>query len=94
LLGKVKYLISFARVAGLVFLSTKLRHCLTFIVAKVYRDKRRLDGKDTVVIDYSKTSIIAKLIRDEIREIEPGAYLGKVRWGKTRFGFCSDAKRY
>lgn len=57
---------------------------LTFIVAKVYRDKSWLDGKDTIVIDYSKTSFVAKVIRDEIREIEPGVYLGKVWWGKKR----------
>tara|TARA_R110002073_G_scaffold10985_4_gene51016 strand:- start:922 stop:1377 length:456 start_codon:yes stop_codon:yes gene_type:complete len=57
---------------------------LTFIVAKVYRDKSWMDGKDTIVIDYSKTSFVAKVIRDEIREIEPGVYLGKVWWGKTR----------
>lgn len=57
---------------------------LTFIVAKVYRDKSWLDGKETIVIDYSKTSFIAKVIRDEIREVEPGVYLGKVWWGKTR----------
>ena len=57
---------------------------LTFIVAKVYRDKSWLDGKDTIVIDYSKTSFVAQVIRDEIREIEPGVYLGKVWWGKKR----------
>lgn len=57
---------------------------LTFIVAKVYRDKSWMDGRETIVIDYSKTSFFAKLIRDEIREIEPGIYLGKVWWGKTR----------
>jgi hypothetical protein len=57
---------------------------LTFIVAKVYRDDSWLDGRDTIVIDYSKTSFLAKLIRDEIREIEPGVYLGKVWWGKKR----------
>lgn len=57
---------------------------LTFIVAKVYRDKSWLDGKDTIVIDYSKTSFFAKVIRDEIREIESGVYLGKVWWGKKR----------
>ncbi|SEM72223.1 hypothetical protein [Nitrosomonas marina] len=57
---------------------------LSFIVAKVYRDKSWLDGKDTIVIDYSKTSFVAKAIRDEIREIEPGVYLGKVWWGKWR----------
>lgn len=57
---------------------------LTFIVAKVYRDKSWLDGKDTIVIDYSTTSFVAQVIRDEIREIEPGVYLGKVWWGKKR----------
>jgi hypothetical protein len=57
---------------------------LTFIIAKVYRDTSWLDGKETIVIDYSKTSFVAKVIRDEIREIEPGVYLGKVWWGKKR----------
>ena len=57
---------------------------LTFIVAKVYRDKSWLDGKETIVIDYSTTSFFAKVIRDEIREIEQGVYLGKVWWGKKR----------
>lgn len=57
---------------------------LTFVVAKVYRDASWMDGKETIVIDYSKTSFFAKAIRDEIREVEPGVYLGKVWWGKTR----------
>lgn len=54
------------------------------IVAKVYRDISWLDGKDTIVIDYAKTSFFAQKIRDEIREIEPGLYLGKVWWGNRR----------
>ncbi len=57
---------------------------LTFIIAKVYQDKSWLDGEQTIVIDYSTTSFVAKKIRDEIREVEPGVYLGKVWWGKTR----------
>lgn len=57
---------------------------LTFIVATVYRDKSWMDGEETIVLDYSKTSFLAKKIRDEIREVEPGVYLGKVWWGKTR----------
>jgi len=57
---------------------------LKCIVAKVYLGKSWLDEKDTIVIDYSKTSLLAKAIRDEIREIEPGVYLGKVWWGKKR----------
>lgn len=57
---------------------------LTFIVAKVYRDNSWMDGRPTIVIDYSKTSFLARLIRDEIREVEPGVYLGKVWWRKRR----------
>lgn len=57
---------------------------LKFIVAKVYLDKSWMDDKDTIVIDYSSTSFFARVIRDEIREIEPGVYLGKVWWGKKR----------
>ena len=57
---------------------------LTFIVAKVYKGASWMDGKETIVIDYSTTSFLAKKIRDEIREVEPGVYLGKVWWGKTR----------
>jgi hypothetical protein len=43
-----------------------------------------MDGKETIIIDYSTTSFVAKKVRDEIREVEPGVYLGKVWWGKTR----------
>jgi len=57
---------------------------LTFIVAKVYKGPSWLDGKETIIIDYSKTSFFAKKIRDEIREVEPGVYLGKVWFGKKR----------
>ena len=81
--GKVFDLFTQDRQAG-VLVNKITPFSLTFIVAKVYRDKSWLDGKDTIVIDYSKTSFFAKVIRDEIREIEPGVYLGKVWWGKTR----------
>ena len=57
---------------------------LSFIVAKVYRDASWMDEKQTIVIDYSSTSFFAKVIRDEIRQVEPGLYLGKVWWRKTR----------
>lgn len=57
---------------------------VTFIVATVYKDESWMDGNETIVIDYSMTSFFAKKIRDEIREVEPGVYLGKVWFGKTR----------
>ncbi len=57
---------------------------VTFIIAKVYKGLSWMDGRETIIIDYSSTSFLAKKIRDEIREVEPGVYLGKVWWGKTR----------
>ncbi|TKB25237.1 hypothetical protein FCL47_14345 [Desulfopila sp. IMCC35006] len=81
--GKIFDLFSSDRQAG-VLVNKITPFSLTFIVAKVYRDKSWLDGKDTIVIDYSKTSFFARVIRDEIREVEPGVYLGKVWWGKKR----------
>lgn len=54
------------------------------IVAKVYKDKSWFDGKECIVLDYSKTSLLAKWIRDEIREVAPGIYLGIVYWGKKK----------
>jgi hypothetical protein len=36
------------------------------------------DGRPCVVIDYSCHRLIGRMVRDEIREIEPGMYLGLV----------------
>jgi hypothetical protein len=54
------------------------------IVAKVYKDKSWFDGKECIVLDYSKTSLIAGWIRDEIREVSPAIYLGLVYGGKKK----------
>jgi len=81
--GKIFDLFAADKSAGILINKT-LPLGLSFIVAQVYIDKSWMDGKDTIVIDYSKTSLLAKMIRDEIREVEPGVYLGKVWFGKTR----------
>jgi hypothetical protein len=57
---------------------------LNAIVAEVYKGPSWLDQKECIVLDYSKTSLVAQWIRDEIRLIAPSAYLGKVYWGKKR----------
>ena len=57
---------------------------LNAIVATVFKDKSWLDGKECIVLDYSETSLVAQWIRDEIREIAPNVYLGKVYWEKAR----------
>ena len=61
------------------------------IVAEVYKDKSWLDGKECIVLDYSKTSLLAHWIRDEIRLVAPNVYLGKVYWAKNRLiDFCLE----
>jgi hypothetical protein len=39
-----------------------------------------LDQKQAIILDYSKTSLLAHWIRDEIRLVVPGLYLGIVYW--------------
>jgi hypothetical protein len=57
---------------------------LSAVIAKVYKGDSWLDGKECIVLDYSDTSLVAHWIRDEIREIGPAMYLGKVYWGRQR----------
>jgi hypothetical protein len=69
--------------------SHRLRNLITpfgvkAITADVYVDASLLDGRPCVVLDYSKTSRVAGWVRDEIREIAPGLYLGLVYAGSRR----------
>ena len=54
------------------------------IVANVYKAASWFDGKECIVLDYSQTSLVAHWIRDEIREVAPGVYLGIVFWDKDK----------
>ena len=61
------------------------------ILAEVYKGESWLDHKECIVLDYSKTSTVAHWIRDEIREIGPNFYLGKVYWSQKRLiDFCLE----
>jgi hypothetical protein len=57
---------------------------LKAIRAKVYKDASWLDGKEAIILDYSKTSLVAQWIRDEIREVAPRLYLGLVFWERAK----------
>ncbi|MET0939003.1 MAG: hypothetical protein ABWY51_07250 [Gaiellaceae bacterium] len=52
--------------------------------AKVYKEASWFDGVETIVLDYSKTSFFARHVRDEIREVAPGLYLGLVYFKKDK----------
>jgi hypothetical protein len=57
---------------------------LNAIVAEVYKAPSWFDNKECIVLDYSKTSLVAERVRDEIRVIGPGIYLGLVYWVKSK----------
>jgi hypothetical protein len=43
-----------------------------------------VDGRECIVLDYSKSWLVARWIRDEIREVAPGQYLGVVFVGRVK----------
>lgn len=52
--------------------------------AKVYEDASWFDGKPSIVLDYSETSLVAHWIRDEIRQVASATYLGIVYWERAK----------
>jgi hypothetical protein len=67
--------------AGLVNRITPLS--LRFIKAHVGTGVSWVDDRPCVVLDYSKTSFVARTVRDEMRPVAPGLYLGVV-WLRRR----------
>lgn len=57
---------------------------LDAILAYVDKEASWVDGKECVVLDYSQTSNVAHLVRDEIRLVGEKLYLGVVFWDKTK----------
>lgn len=64
-------------------LNKVLPFSLKLVKAEVYQGTSWIDGKDAVILDYAKTSFIAQKIRDEIREVASGIYLGRSFWDRT-----------
>ena len=54
---------------------------LHLIKARVYIAPSWFDQQPAIILDYSKTSLVAHKVRDEIREVSPGTYLGIVFYG-------------
>ncbi len=52
--------------------------------ASVYVAPSWFDHQPAIILDYSKTSLLARSVRDEIREISPGTYLGIVFIGRAK----------
>lgn len=61
--------------------------------AQVYPDKSWLDGKPAIAIDYSRSNPLVRMIHDEIREAQPGVYLGKAwvwKWQVLDFALVAS----
>jgi hypothetical protein len=54
------------------------------IRAEVYVGTSLVDGHESIVLDYSKTSLIAHWVRDEIRLVGPSLYLGIAFWSNVK----------
>ena len=54
------------------------------IKAKVYKGESWFDDNEAIILDYSHTSLVAHYIRDEIRLVGTGLYLGIVFWDHDR----------
>jgi hypothetical protein len=54
------------------------------VTAEVRSAPSRLDGRECIVLDYSGTSLIARSVRDELRLLRPGFYLGRAYWHGIR----------
>lgn len=61
--------------------------------ARFYSDASWLDQRETIVLDYSDSrSGLLRPIRDEIREVAPGLYLGITYWKSRRtIGFALES---
>ncbi|PWW24211.1 hypothetical protein JD79_03389 [Geodermatophilus normandii] len=57
------------------------------IRALLSHDRSWVDGGECVLIDYSTTSVVARMVRDEVRLVAPGLYLGVVWLWRRRAGW-------
>jgi hypothetical protein len=60
---------------------------LHLIKARLSFDDSWVDQRQCILIDYSNTSFVARMVRDEIRLVGPGLYLGVVWLWRRRVGW-------
>jgi hypothetical protein len=60
---------------------------LHLIKARLLFDDSWVDQRQCILIDYSTTSFVARMVRDEIRLVGPGLYLGVVWLWRRRVGW-------
>ena len=60
---------------------------LRLIKAKLSHDDSWVDQRECVLLDYSRTSWVARMVRDELRLVGPELYLGVVWLWRRRVGW-------
>jgi hypothetical protein len=60
---------------------------LRLIAARLSHATSWVDGRECVLLDYSRTSLVAHMVRDEIRLVAPDLYLGVVWLWRWRAGW-------
>lgn len=60
---------------------------LRLITAELSHDTSLVDDAACVLLDYSKTSLVAHMVRDEVRLVAPDLYLGVVWLWRRRVGW-------
>lgn len=60
---------------------------LRLIKAKLSHDDSWVDQGECVLLNYSRTSWVARMVRDELRLVGPGLYLGVVWLWRRRVGW-------
>lgn len=63
------------------------------IRALLSHDRSWVDGEQCVLIDYSSTSGVARMVRDEVRLVSPRLYLGVVWLWRRRVGWFALRQR-
>jgi hypothetical protein len=68
---------------------------LPLIRATIYAGDSWVDGEPCTVLDYSRTSVVARMVRDETRIVSPGLQLGVVwLWRKRAAWFTLRDPRH
>jgi hypothetical protein len=60
---------------------------LRLIKARLSHDSSWVDQRECVLLDYSRTSWVARMVRDELRLVAPDLYLGVVWLWRRRVGW-------
>ncbi|GGC66782.1 hypothetical protein GCM10011504_50960 [Siccirubricoccus deserti] len=54
------------------------------VTAEVRTGPSRLDGRECIILDYSRSSLVARGVQDELRLLRPSFYLGEAYWHGLR----------